>query len=127
MRTPRRGANAIEFALVLPVLLTFTFGIMDLGWGSLVRHAAGTAAAAGARAGALTPQTDDPSGHAAATANERWAQIGIPATPTIIALQTGDPARMVVRVEVDFQPLIGFVASSHTIDATVTKRMEDQP
>src|SRR4029453_10389287 len=44
MARSRRGANAVEFALVLPVLLTFTFGIIDLGWASLLRHGASSAA-----------------------------------------------------------------------------------
>jgi len=98
MRSPRRGANAVEFALLLPVLLTFTFGIMDLGWSYFIRHAAGSAAAAGARAGALTAQTADPSGHALEVAAQRWDEIGLPATPVLTALQVGDPSRMVVQV-----------------------------
>lgn len=47
MTKPRRGwnsgATAVETALILPVLLTFVFGIFNLGWamycGAEVRHA----------------------------------------------------------------------------------------
>ncbi len=127
MRSPRRGANAVEFALVLPVLLTCTFGVMDVGWSYFVRHAAGSAAAAGARAGALTAQTSDPSGHALDVAMQRWNEIGLPATPVMLAAQAGDPSRMVVVVQVDLEPLVGFVVGPHTIDVSATKRMEDQP
>lgn len=47
MRRPRKGWNsgaaAVELALVLPVFITFVFGILNLGWalycGAEVRHA----------------------------------------------------------------------------------------
>lgn len=47
MRRPRKGWNsgaaAVELALVLPVFITFVFGIFNLGWalycGAEVRHA----------------------------------------------------------------------------------------
>jgi Flp pilus assembly protein TadG len=47
MRKPRKGWNsgaaAVELALVLPVFITFVFGIFNLGWalycGAEVRHA----------------------------------------------------------------------------------------
>lgn len=32
LRRKRRGANAIEFALTLPIFLTVTFGMMEYGW-----------------------------------------------------------------------------------------------
>src|SRR5262245_29267392 len=100
MRSPRRGANAVEFALLLPALLVFTFGVMDLGWNYLVRHAASSAAGAGARAGALTLQADDPIATALAAANERWAELALPVTPIVTATQVGAPSMMVVDVEV---------------------------
>lgn len=31
-RRNRRGANAIEFALTLPLFVTMTFGMMEFGW-----------------------------------------------------------------------------------------------
>jgi Flp pilus assembly protein TadG len=127
MRSPRRGANAVEFALILPVLLVFTFGVMDIGWISFVRHAASSAAGAGARAGALTMQAADPNAIAVEVANERWAELGLPATPVVTATQVGDPSLMVVDVEVDLDALVGFVVGSHTIAVTAVKRMEDQP
>lgn len=127
MRSPRRGANAVEFALLLPAMLVFTFGVMDLGWNYLVRHAASSAAIAGARVGALTAQGEAPNDSAAAAAIARWNELGLPAAPTIVAFREGAPEVMVVRVQVDLDELSGFVLGPHTIEVTATKRMEDQP
>ncbi len=42
-RNDRRGATAVEFSFILPILLTFILGIFQLGWGIYcgndVRHA----------------------------------------------------------------------------------------
>jgi len=123
----RRGANAVEFALVLPVLLTFTFGVIDLGWAHLLRHAASSAATRGARSGALTAQTGGPDGRAVAAAQARWNELGLAAAPTIVAFRQGDPEIMVVRVQAPLEPLIGFVVSEGTVEVTAVQRMEDQP
>ncbi|WP_141012904.1 TadE/TadG family type IV pilus assembly protein [Nocardioides sambongensis] len=53
-RTPR-GAAAVEFALVLPVLLVLVFGIINFGDMLSVRQGVSQAAAEGARAAAVTP------------------------------------------------------------------------
>ena len=128
MRSARRGANGVEFALVLPVLLVFTFGIIDLGWAYLVRHAAGSAASIGARAGALTSQEEDPATQALGAANARWAELGLPASANIEAAQSGAPAMMEVRVSVDLEELVGFVPGlPDSIEVTAVQRMEDQP
>jgi Flp pilus assembly protein TadG len=125
--TARRGANAVEFALVLPVLLTFTFGVVDLGWAHLLRHAASSAATAGARSGALTAQEAGPNDRAAASAQGRWNELGLSLAPTIVAFREGDPEVMVVRVQAPLEPLIGFVVSEGTVEVTAVQRMEDQP
>jgi hypothetical protein len=127
MSRTRRGANAVEFALVLPVLLTFLFGVIDLGWAYTLRHAASSAAAAGARAGALTSQEGDPNGRAVAAAQARWDELDLPAVPTIVAFRQGAPQSLVVRVEVPLQELVGLVVGPEEIEVTVAQRMEDQP
>lgn len=127
MARSRRGANAVEFALVLPVLLTFVFGVIDLGWAHLIRHGASSAAAAGARAGALTAQDAAPNEGAAAAALDQWTELGLPAEPTIVAFRQGAPEVMVVRVQVPLDALVGFVVSDGTVEVTAVQRMEDQP
>jgi Flp pilus assembly protein TadG len=51
-RQRRRGANHIEFALLLPVLLLFIYGIMEYGWVFFHRTAVQEAGRQGCRHGA---------------------------------------------------------------------------
>lgn len=52
---PDRGAAAVEFALVVPVILLLLFGIIDYGFMLSFRQSISQAAAEGARAAAVTP------------------------------------------------------------------------
>lgn len=127
-RRNRRGANVIEFALILPVLLALMTGIMDFGWAFAVRTAATTAARAGARAGALTPRDLLPEDAATTAAGDKWASLGLPMTPTVVAFRQGTaPEVMVVRIRIDLDSLFGLVLGPHTFDITEIRRMEDQP
>lgn len=49
----RRGAAAVEMALVMPVLFTMLFGIIEFGWMLSVQNSMVNAAREGARVGAL--------------------------------------------------------------------------
>lgn len=50
-----RGAAAVEFALVVPLLLVFLFGIISYGYMLSFRQSISQAAAEGARAAAVAP------------------------------------------------------------------------
>ena len=52
-----RGAAVVEFAVVLPLLLTILFGIMEYGWVFMVRQTLQTAAREGARIAILQTST----------------------------------------------------------------------
>ncbi|MEN0060737.1 MAG: TadE/TadG family type IV pilus assembly protein [Myxococcota bacterium] len=52
-RTKRRGANAVEFALLLPVFVLLVGGSVDLSWLMLQRGAMRSAVSRGCRAGSL--------------------------------------------------------------------------
>lgn len=55
-----RGAAAVEFALILPVLMYLVFGIISFGYMLSFRQALSQAAAEGARAAAVAPaDTED--------------------------------------------------------------------
>jgi Flp pilus assembly protein TadG len=54
-RNSQRGAAAIEFALVLPLLLTLVLGSIDWGWYFFIDQLVTNAAREGARAGSLVP------------------------------------------------------------------------
>ena len=53
----RRGAAVVEFAVVLPLLLTILFGIMEYGWVFMVRQTLQTAAREGTRIAILQTST----------------------------------------------------------------------
>ena len=54
----RRGAAAVELAVVLPVLLATTMGIVEFGRAMMVSNLLSTAAREGAREGALPYQSN---------------------------------------------------------------------
>ncbi|ANH38953.1 TadE-like protein [Nocardioides dokdonensis FR1436] len=54
-RERERGAAAVEFALVVPLLLLLVFGIISYGYMLSFRQAISQAAAEGARAAAVAP------------------------------------------------------------------------
>lgn len=60
MRRIRReqGASAVEFALVLPLLLVLVLGAIDWGYYLFTAEIVGNAAREGARAGSLQAQND---------------------------------------------------------------------
>lgn len=64
-RDRSRGAAAVEFALVLPLLLTLVLGTIDWGWYFFVDQVVTNAAREGARAGTLVA----PAGTAPAYSN----------------------------------------------------------
>lgn len=54
----KRAAAVVEFAVVLPLLLTILFGIIEYGWVFMVRQSLQTAAREGARLAVLQTATD---------------------------------------------------------------------
>lgn len=54
-RGPEEGAAAVEFALILPILMFLVFGIISFGYMLSFRQAMSQAAAEGARAAAVAP------------------------------------------------------------------------
>jgi len=57
-RRHARGAAALEFAVVLPLISAFAFGCIDLGRSVVTSSVVGRAARAGAEAGAMTKATN---------------------------------------------------------------------
>lgn len=97
------GAAAVEFALIVPVLLLIVLGALDWGYFFFVQQVVTNAAREAARVGSLTPY--DPANPAADTASQLEAEdaataylarAGLTATPTI-AVTSSASVRVVVR------------------------------
>ncbi len=114
-RTPDRGAAAVEFALVLPVLMLLLVGILGFGHAYHVQTVLGNAARDGVRILALSNDADAASAAqdtAIASASPSVAlsadQITVtPATCDTSAGGTPSTARVTITLE-DFAPLGGF-------------------
>ncbi len=55
----KRGAAAVELALIIPLLLIILFGMIELGWGLYVKAVVTNAAREGARFAVTPPATAD--------------------------------------------------------------------
>ena len=98
----RLGASAIEFALIAPLMITFTFGLVELGRMMLVKQTATHATREGARI-AIRPHAD--SNDVIERVNEELALLAIE-NATIemepAAIEDAEPGSQVtVRVRVD--------------------------
>ena len=60
-RSPRRGANAIEFALTIPLFVALVAAIFEFGWMFFMRSTVIHAVRDGCRAGAVIPFGESPS------------------------------------------------------------------
>jgi Flp pilus assembly protein TadG len=104
----RRGVVAVEFALVLPLLLLLLLGMFDYGWYFLCELNVTNAAREGARAGTTVPNGD--ATRARTTALGFLAGAGLGAQPTAVTVTVGaNPTTVAVDVSMHFKPLVGFV------------------
>lgn len=98
LRETRRGAAAVEFAIVAPIFFLFLLAAFEFGWLNVMRHTADNAAYEAARAAMVPGATAaDASAKAAAILNvvgARGAQVNI--TPSNITNSTTE-----VTVSVD--------------------------
>ena len=113
-RAAERGAAAVEFALVLPLLMVIVFGIVNYGDMLSVRQSVSQAAAEGARAAAVRTGTDAQKVTAAEEAvadaldvhGEECLAGADGCRVTIGACETGGDQCVTVRVVIAYDPLI---------------------
>lgn len=72
-----RGAAAVEFALIMPILLLLVFGIISYGYMLSFRQAISQAAAEGARAAAVAQVAADRDDNAIDAVNEALDSYGV--------------------------------------------------
>jgi Flp pilus assembly protein TadG len=79
-----RGAAAVEFALVVPLLLVLVFGIVSFGFMLSFRQALSQAASEGARAAAVQLDTTARSADATAAVTDALAGLGVTCTSGVL-------------------------------------------
>lgn len=123
----RRGANAVEFALVMPVFLALIAGIVDYGWYFHTLNQLTTAVRDGARTAAVTPVADDPVQAGSAVVSERLVAAGVGSPEVEVALGDAPPNRSVtVTATLPWAPLIGLLPTPPRASTSLAMRMEDQ-
>lgn len=112
------GVAAVEFALVLPILMTLLMAIIDWGYYFYLSSTVVNAAREGARVGAVQSEAGAAASQAQATAQAYLTNVGIPIgaganqaqVPTPDQPSDGSP-NLTVTVTVDeFASLTGFLA-----------------
>ncbi|MCB9758331.1 MAG: pilus assembly protein [Alphaproteobacteria bacterium] len=129
----RRGANAIEFALILPVFVTIMVGIMDFSWFFFVRSTVINAVRDGCRAGAVVPPDENPELVARAemedilaTWNADCNDPNITCTFDIQASGSSPSEVLECSITLEQDPLIGLVPMPETTTASAVVHFELQ-
>lgn len=115
--TLRRGASAIEFAFVLPILVIVLFGLLDWGWYMYTWMNVELAANRGARIAAGL--AEDPGPRAIEAACETLDGYAMPCDPSTVEY-TSDGAAGQVTVDLPYTPLIGLVPTPTRVWARAT-------
>jgi Flp pilus assembly protein TadG len=126
----RRGAQAIEFALLLPVLMAVTSGIVDYGWYYSQELSVISAVREGARAAAVVDPTLTTYCSAAdARLRSSLVAAGLDGTAATITTKTSGTAPdqlITITANVKFSKLLGLVPAPTALKSSVTMRLENQ-
>ncbi len=124
-RDREKGASAVEFAIVLPLLLTLVFGIMEAGWLFAQQVEVRNAAREGARM-AVVDYPNPGSGSSPDIVAQVCSRASLSADRASVAIvdTTNDSAR--VTVTQDYESLTGFLPffNGLTITSVVEMRIE---
>jgi hypothetical protein len=126
-RHKRRGSQAIEFALILPLLLVVLFGIIEYGWYFSKELSALNLVRDAARVGATADVAVAPT-EASEYALARWSGAGLSGVPSVTVNQQGVPPQRMLTLEVSgpHEALTGLIPVPDTVGGALTMRMEDQ-
>jgi Flp pilus assembly protein TadG len=136
-RRDRRGSEAIEMALIMPVYVLILMAMMDISWVFFHQTALDASANIGCRAGALVDPGEDDSNLAYLESVAQEALINAliengtgscdGTCSTAVSTFGSSPGRsLLCQVDRDIEPLLGVVISPMTIDSTQVVRLEWQ-
>lgn len=132
----RRGANAVEFALILPIYCAIMSGIFDYGWMFYYKSAMDSAVAYGCRQGSVVDpglsEVDMPTVLVTAEAQMKAGitQYGATCDGTCVSsaeVYGTNPARSIkCGLTREWNPLFGFWTHGITLQSTTVMRLEWQ-
>ena len=110
----RRGSNAIEFALTLPVFVILLSGVIDFSWYFFAGWRVSSAVREGIRVGSKTPMSAGPAAVAASVADDAGVAYSLDWTAgypvaTVIGSAGDFSCGISVEGRADVEPLIGIV------------------
>lgn len=119
----------MEFALILPILITLFAGIVEWGWTLNQQMMVLQAAREGARAGVSTPRDDDPETAAQARVVQSLNDMGLKgsaAAVTVNIVGAYPDELLQVDLALPHEPIIGLVPMPVDLKAALTMRLEEQ-
>ncbi len=130
-RHGERGAAAVEFALILPLLAAVLFGAMEYGYILFQQFNLANAVRDGVRQGVTVAQTASPNPGATAVqvARQDLQKLGVPTTSVVLtATYAGSvPTRtMTLSADMTYRKLIGFVPTPAHLTYSMTMMLELQ-
>lgn len=129
-RRSRRGAYAVEFALVLPIYAIILAGTIDFGWWMHLQGSMVECAREGARQGSLIDQGANPDVTAALAATSAWTNTELPDQVEFTALISGAAAcpdeTVTVTGTLTYTPFFGTLPIPVETVYTATMRLMKQ-
>lgn len=131
VRRGERGAAAVEFALIFPLLAAVLFGAVEYGWVLFQQFNLANAVRDGLRQGVTVSQTanPDPGATAVQVARQDLQKLGV-ATGSVVLTATytgGVPTRtMTLAADMTYRKLTGFVPTPAHLTYTMTMMLELQ-
>jgi Flp pilus assembly protein TadG len=127
-RSRSRGQGIVEFALVAPIFLALTFGVIELGWLVYSNHTLTNAAREGARYAMVNGEraAENNGGGVANSTTvhevvvERAGHLGGNVSSTLVEFSPdAEPgSEVTVRSTYNYQPIVGMVIGSTSITLT---------
>lgn len=130
-RVRHHGLAALEFALVLPLVVMLVFGMVEYGWVFYQQFNVASAVRQGVRKGVTVAMvaSPDPLAQAKTATESALAAAGIdPSLASTTAAYSGPPGSVLMTVasSVPYQPIIGLLPAPGHVLYSMTMMMEQQ-